>query len=154
MFAVRELFQKAREGAPSVVFLDELDTMVGKRGAGASQASERILSTLLNEMDGVVAIGQVICVGATNRVDMIDSALLRPGRFDHIVYVGAPDEKSRLAIFKVHTRKMPLDCVDLELLALESEGLSGAEIENQCREAGLSALRRGAATVTMEDFGK
>eukprot|EP00124_Ichthyophonus_hoferi_P001530 Ihof_evm15s81 gene=Ihof_evmTU15s81 len=142
---IRELFRKARQGAPSVVFLDEVEAMVGKRGAGLTSAgvSERILSTLLNEMDGVVDAGHVVCVAATNRPDMLDEALLRPGRFDKIVYVPPPDHAARLAIFKVHTKKTPLASdIDLCLLADQTELYSGADIENVCREAAIHALRR------------
>jgi len=111
--AVREIFSKARAGAPSLIFLDEIEAMVGKRsfsqGSGGDSVQERVLSTMLNEMDGVESVEGVLVVGATNRVDLLDPALLRPGRFDEVILVPPPDAKSRLEILRVHTKKTPLD---------------------------------------------
>nr|WCZ58636.1 cell division protein 48 [Seculamonas ecuadoriensis] len=158
---VRELFRKARLAAPAVIFFDEIDVLVGKRDAssddsgGGSSVRERILATLLNEMDGAQAVNDVLVMGATNRADKIDAALLRPGRFDRILFIGPPDEPARLGILRVHTRRVPLDeGVDLEALAKKTDLWTGAELEQLCREAALSALRRSvdAASVTNADF--
>jgi transitional endoplasmic reticulum ATPase len=120
---VRTTFQKARASAPSIIFLDETEAIVGKRnmgngGSSGDSVQERVLSTLLNEMDGVEGAESVLVVGATNRPDMLDAALLRPGRFDRLVYVPPPDELARLEILKIHTKSMPLSQdVDLESVA-------------------------------------
>lgn len=125
---VREIFRKARMSSPSVVFFDEIDAIVGRRAIGESSSGatssstvhERILASLLNEMDGIEVAEGVLVVGATNRPDLLDTALIRPGRFDRVVYVGPPDEMARLAIFRIHTRYIPLnEEVDLEKLARE-----------------------------------
>eukprot|EP00123_Amoebidium_parasiticum_P009985 comp19823_c0_seq1/m.23840 comp19823_c0_seq1/g.23840 ORF comp19823_c0_seq1/g.23840 comp19823_c0_seq1/m.23840 type:complete len:726 (-) comp19823_c0_seq1:36-2213(-) len=155
---IRELFHRARQGAPAVVFMDEIDAMVGRRGQEMTSAgvSERILSTLLNEMDGVVEGGHVVCVAATNRPDMLDEALMRPGRFDKIIFVPPPDFEGRLSIFGVHTKRTPMaGDVDLKWLAQQTDLFSGADIENVCREAALHALRRdlqGEPLVERSDF--
>ncbi len=141
--AIREIFRKARQTAPCIVFFDELDAIAPRRGMRYdSGVTERVVNQLLTEMDGIVALKNVVVIGATNRPDILDTALLRPGRFDRVVYVPPPDKKARLEIFKVHTRKMPLaEDVDLEKLAEMTEGYTGADIEAVCREAALSALR-------------
>jgi transitional endoplasmic reticulum ATPase len=123
LHVVRTTFQKARASAPSIIFLDETEAIVGKRnmgngGSSGDSVQERVLSTLLNEMDGVEGADSVLVVGATNRPDMLDAALLRPGRFDRLVYVPPPDELARLEILKIHTKSMPLSQdVDLESVA-------------------------------------
>lgn len=157
---LRGLFAAARLSPPSVIFLDEIDTLVGSRGsasgAGASGdvSQERLLSTLLNEMDGVGGLEGVLVVAATNRIDMIDAALLRPGRFDSIVHVPLPSEEDRLSILQVVTRGVPLESdVSLEDLALETEGFSGAELAALVREAAVATVRKNngrAAPVTMQ----
>ncbi|KAJ2355809.1 hypothetical protein GGF43_002463 [Coemansia sp. RSA 2618] len=144
---LRETFRQARATRPSVIFFDEVEAMVGKRAMGGSgnadSVQERILSTLLNEMDGVEAADDVLVVGATNRIDMIDDALLRPGRFDRIVYVPPPDRRSRQEILQIKTRSMPLGSdVDICALADMTEGFSGADIANLAREAAILALRQ------------
>jgi len=141
--AIREIFRKARQTAPCIIFFDELDAIAPKRGTRLDAGvTERIVNQLLTEMDGIVALKKVVVIGATNRPDILDTALLRPGRFDRIVYVPPPDKKARLEIFKVHTRKMPLaEDVNLEVLAEKTEGYTGADIEAVCREAALIALR-------------
>ncbi len=152
---VRELFRKARQAAPCILFIDELDAIASKRGEGElSRVTERIVDTLLTEMDGLVSLKNVVVIGATNRPDMIDPALLRAGRFDKQIEIPAPDEKARLEIFKIHTRKMPLHHVDLKELAKQTEGFTGADIENLCREAGMMAIREGKEKVTMDHFRK
>jgi len=158
--AIREIFRKARMAAPAVVFFDEIDALVPPRGArfGDSGVSERVISQLLTELDGIETLENVVVLAATNRPDMVDPAVLRPGRFDRLIYVPPPDEKTRLQIFKIHTRKMPLDeDVSLEKLAALTEGYTGADIAAICREAAMNAIRRNPETggkVKMEDFRK
>lgn len=146
---VRELFRKARLSAPCIIFIDEIDAIAIHRGGGedgGSRVSERVVDTILTEMDGLQQLKNVIVIGATNRPDILDPALMRAGRFDRIIEIPLPDEQTRLEIFKVHTRKMPLDkSVDLKELAKKSEGFTGADIENLCREAGMEAIRRISA---------
>ncbi len=152
---VRDLFRKARQAAPCVLFIDELDAIASKRGSGElSKVTERVVDTLLTEMDGLVGLKNVVVIGATNRLDMIDDALLRAGRFDKQIEISAPDEKARLEILKIHTKRMPVEGVSLEELAKKTEGYSGADIENLCREAGMMAIREGKTKVTKEHFEK
>jgi len=142
--AIRELFRKARQVAPAVIFIDEIDAIAPMRGLGIgdSMVTERVVSQLLTELDGLVRLEGVVVIGATNRPDIIDPALLRPGRFDRIIYVPPPDKKARLEILKVHTRKMPLaPDVNLQEIAELTEGYSGSDLEVLVREAGLAALR-------------
>jgi transitional endoplasmic reticulum ATPase len=155
--AIREVFRKARMAAPTVVFLDEMDSLTPRRGGGFSDSgvSERVISQLLTEMDGLVTLEDIVVIAATNRPDMVDSAVLRPGRFDRLIYVPEPDEKSRLQIFKIYTKGMPLaKDVDLCQLASVTRYYSGADIESLCREAAMHTLRRDvtAGEVTMKDF--
>jgi len=141
--AIREIFRKARETAPCIIFFDELDSIAPRRGIhGDSGVTDRIVNQLLTEMDGMQTLKEVVIIGATNRPDLIDPALLRPGRFDRVLYVPPPDEKARLQIFKIHTREMPLaKDVNIEELAKITEGYTGADIEALCREAALTAAR-------------
>ena len=155
--AIREVFRKGRTAAPSIVFFDELDSVVPRRGMGFgdSGVSERVISQLLTELDGIESLVNVVVIGATNRPDIIDPAILRPGRFDRLIYVPAPDHATRLNILKIHSRNMPLaKDVDLEQVASQAAGYSGADLEAVCREAGLISLRRDIDTksVTIEDF--
>ena len=154
--AVREIFKKARQTAPCVLFFDEIDAIMGARGQrDDTGVSQRIVNQFLAELDGMQALQGVLVIGATNRADMLDSAVLRPGRFDAVVFVPPPDRDARLEIFKVHTKNMPLhEDVDLEKLADMSEGYSGADIEGLCREAAMAAVRRNwkAAPVKMKHF--
>src|SRR5881296_649078 len=152
-----ELFRKGRTAAPSIVFFDELDSVAPRRGMGLgdSGASERVISQLLTEMDGIESLVNVVVIGASNRPDIIDPAILRPGRFDRLIYVPAPDHATRRQILKIHTRNMPLTPdVDLDRITSQTAGYSGADIEAVCREAGLISLRRDIETksVTLEDF--
>ena len=153
---LRELFRKARQAAPCILFIDEMDALAPMRGSGSGEGTmvaERLVDTLLTEMDGLKAMKKVVVLGATNRPDMLDKALMRAGRFDRIIEIPLPDYKSRAEIFKVHTRKMPLDKdVKPELLAKQTENYSGADIENVCREAGMNAIRDGKATVSSANF--
>jgi len=142
--AVREIFSKARQAAPCIIFFDEIDSIAPRRGlrGGDSGVTDRIVNQLLTEMDGITRLEGVVVIGATNRPDIVDPALLRPGRFDRVIYVPPPDKEARLEIFKVHTRKMPLaEDVDLEELAEKTEGYTGADIAAVCREAAMIALR-------------
>ncbi|XP_064620554.1 ATPase family gene 2 protein homolog B-like [Lineus longissimus] len=180
---IAEVFQQARAGAPSILFFDEIDSIVGKRSEGSSGrgVQERVLSTLLNHMDGigirldeqtrgsdvrvlegatctskekghvVINNNDVLVVAATNRPDMLDDALLRPGRIDRIVYVPAPDEKTRLRILEIHTRKMPTEGLDLVDIAQRTDMFTGADLENLCRETALRALTQdGLETATVK----
>ena len=153
--AVRKIFKKARQVAPCIIFFDEIDAIAGMRGLEENRAVERVVNQLLTELDGLEELEGVVVIGATNRPDIIDPALLRPGRFDRLVYVRPPDKRSRLAIFKIHTRNMPLaEDVDLEELADMTEGYVGADIEAVCREAVMLALRENinAEKVHMRHF--
>ncbi len=140
---IREIFRKARQVAPAIIFFDEIDSIATMRGRSAStDVTDRILNQLLTELDGIETLEDVVFIAATNRKDLLDPALLRPGRIDREIYVPMPDEKGRLEIFKVHTRRMPLaKDVKLEELAKRTEGMNGAEIEAICMEAGLLAIR-------------
>ena len=156
--AIREIFRKARQAAPCIIFFDEIDSIVPRRGARYDAGvTDRIVNQLLTEMDGLERLEGVVVIAATNRPDIIDPALLRPGRFDRLIYVPPPDEKARLEIFKVHTRRMPLaEDVDLAELARRTEGYTGADIAAVCREAAITALREAGkpTKVTMKHFQK
>jgi transitional endoplasmic reticulum ATPase len=153
---IAEIFRRARQAAPSVLFIDELDNIAPRRGSGFdSRVSERIVNQLLVEMDGMEELESVVVLAATNRPDMIDTALLRPGRFDIFIFTPPPNPTARKAIFEVHTRNMPLaDDVKLDQLASATEGFSGADIQNVCRKAVLAVLRRDleASRVSMSHF--
>lgn len=143
--AIREVFRKARTASPALIFFDEIDAVASRRGTGdSSGVNERVISQLLTELAGIEPLRDVVVLAATNRPDMIDPALLRPGRFDRVVYVPPPDEKSRRKILDIHTKNMPLaEDIDLERLAKETEYYVGADLEAICREAGMMALREG-----------
>ena len=154
---VREVFRKARQTAPTVIFFDEIDSIASTRGGSSTDSgvTQRVVNQLLTEIDGLEELQDVAVIAATNRVDIIDPALTRPGRFDRHVKVDDPDENARLAIFKVHTAKMPLaDDVDLEILAKRTEGFVGADIEAVCREAVMLTLRESLESekVDMKHF--
>ncbi|SEP96736.1 CDC48 family AAA ATPase [Natrinema salaciae] len=152
---VREVFEKARSNAPTVIFFDEIDSIAGERGQrqGDSGVGERVVSQLLTELDGLEELEDVVVIATTNRPDLIDSALLRPGRLDRHVHVPVPDEDARKAIFDVHTRNKPLaESVDLEWLASETEGYVGADIEAVCREASMAASREFINSVDPEEM--
>lgn len=155
--AIREVFRKARMAAPAVIFFDEIDSLLPRRGLGFgdSGVSERVISQLLTEMDGMVTLEDIVVIAATNRPDMVDPAVLRPGRFDRLIYVPEPDEESKIQIFKIYTKNMPLaKDVDAKALASNSRNYSGADIEALCREAAMIALRRdvNVKEVTIRDF--
>ena len=147
---IARLFRRARSVAPCVIFIDEIDSLVPARGSGTSepQVTGRVVNTILAEMDGLEELQSVVVVGATNRPTLIDPALLRPGRFDELVYVGSPDEPGRERILKIHTRDMPLSKdVDLAAIAGKTERFTGADLEDVVRRAGLIALRREGTDV-------
>jgi transitional endoplasmic reticulum ATPase len=140
--AIRDIFRRARQVAPTVVFFDEIDALAPRRGVyTGTQVTETVVSQLLSEMSGLEDLKGVVVLAATNRPDMVDSALLRPGRFDRLLYIPTPDEHTRLEIFRIHTKDMPLKGIDLKDLAKRTEGFSGADIEALAREAGMDALR-------------
>jgi len=154
---ITRLFQRARQVAPCVIFIDELDSLVPARGSGAGepQVTERVVNTILAEMDGLEELQSVVVIGATNRPNLIDPALLRPGRFDELVYVGVPNAEGRRRILAIQTQKMPLASdVDLDEVARKTDRFTGADLEDVVRRAGLTALRRSlqSAEVTMADF--
>jgi len=141
---IREIFRKAKQAAPTILFFDEIDSVVPHRGTGGmeSQVAERVISQFLTELDGIEELKGVLVLAATNRPDILDPALLRPGRFDLVLELPAPDENSRQMIFRVHTREKPLaNDVDLADLAKEASGFTGAEIEAVCQEAAMRAIR-------------
>jgi transitional endoplasmic reticulum ATPase len=141
--AVRETFRKARQASPCVIFMDEIDSITPARGSGDdNHVSERVISQLLTEMDGLEGLSDVVVIAATNRPDIMDPALLRPGRFDKSIFIAPPDEESRKSIFGIHTRGRPLaDDVDLDDLAKRTEGCTGADISAICNEAVMNAVR-------------
>jgi transitional endoplasmic reticulum ATPase len=145
--AVREVFRKARLAAPAIIFFDEIDALAPERGGGTSnQVSERVVAQLLTELDGIEELKGVFVLAATNRLDRVDPALLRPGRFDSLIELKAPGKQERLAILNVHARRMPLAAdVDLKAIAAEGDGLSGADLEAICREAAYGAIREAVA---------
>ena len=154
--AIRDIFRKARQSAPCVIFFDELDAIAPVRGQSFdSGVTERIVNQLLSEMDGISPLKNVVVMGATNRADILDPALLRPGRFDEVIYVPPPDAKSRLEVIKIHVKRVPLaEDVDLEKLANLTEGYTGADIYALVRQSAIIRLRKEGkpGKVTMEDF--
>jgi transitional endoplasmic reticulum ATPase len=152
---IREIFKRARQVAPAIIFFDEIDALAPLRGLEAgARVSENIVSQILTEMSGLEDMHNVVVIAATNRPDILDPALLRPGRFDRQVLVPAPDEEARLEILKIHTKKMPLKGVDLKSISKETEGYSGADLEALVREAGLNSLRKDfkSKSVSKSDF--
>ena len=154
---IARLFARARQVAPTVIFIDELDSLVPARGGGLGepQVTERVVNTILAEMDGLEELQSVVVIGATNRPTLIDPALLRPGRFDELIYVPVPDQAGRKRILSIHTGKMPLaDDVDLDVLAERTERFTGADLEDLVRRAGLVALRQSLSVdrVTQAHF--
>lgn len=163
---ITQIFDTARKNAPCLIFLDEIDSLVGRRtvgngnggGGGGGSVQLRILSTLLTEMDGIVSAnqqGHILVVAATNRPDMIDDAVMRPGRFDKLIHVPAPDLKSRLALLQLHARRMPFHAnVQLEEIAARTERYSGADLCNLCNEAAIEAFQRDfeISQIELQDF--
>ena len=154
---VRELFTLAREKAPTIVFIDEIDAVGSTRtndGTSGSAEVQRTLMQLLAEMDGFDNRGDVRIMAATNRVDMLDPALLRPGRFDRVIAIPLPDKAGRSAILAIHSRKMTLIDVDLDRIVEMTENATGADLQAVCREAGMMAVRKEATGVSQDDFEK
>lgn len=154
---VRDLFKQAKEKAPCIVFIDEIDAIGRARGRsviqGANDERENTLNQLLTEMDGFESNSGVIIIAATNRVDILDKALIRPGRFDRQISIDLPDLNGRKEIFKVHTKGLKIDkTIDLDLLARQTPGFSGADIANVCNEAALIAARKGKTVIQRDDF--
>ncbi len=156
--AVREIFKKARQAAPSIVFLDEIDAIAPRRGMSSSDSNvtERLVNQLLTSIDGLEDMEGVVVIGATNRPDIMDTALLRAGRFDRLLQAPSPDQEARRKILEIHTRDMPLEDVDLDVLAKRTQGYVGADIESLGRMAGILALREDedADKVHMKHFEK
>ena len=151
---IARLFARARQVAPTVIFIDELDSLVPARGGGLGepQVTERVVNTILSEMDGLEDLGSVVVIGATNRPNLIDPALLRPGRFDELIYVTVPDREGRRHILGIHTRNMPLaDDVDLDAMAARTDRFTGADLEDLVRRAGLFALRESLEAQRVTD---
>ena len=157
---ISRLFARARQVAPCVIFIDEIDSLVPARGTGVGepQVTARVVNTILAEMDGLEELQSVVVIGATNRPTLVDPALLRPGRFDELVYVGTPDKAGREHILGIHTARMPLASdVDLAAIAAETERFTGADLEDVVRRAGLTAIRRmgrEVGAVTAADFAE
>ena len=153
---VRELFQLAQEKAPSIIFIDELDAVGAKRmdvGTTGDREVQRTLMQLLGELDGFTPRGEVAIMGASNRPDILDEALLRPGRFDRIIKIPLPEEKARLKIIKIHTAKMAIaKGVNYKKMAAETDGLSGADLRAVCVEAGMGAIKNKRTKVSYKDF--
>ena len=150
--AIRETFKKAKQVAPTIIFFDELDALAPVRGADTSKVTDRVLNQLLTEMDGLQSLQEVVVVAATNRPDIVDPALIRPGRFDRLVYAGVPTKSGREEVLKIHTRGMPLSDVNISELAELSEGYVGSDLESLCREAGMLAMREDFDHVEMRHF--
>jgi transitional endoplasmic reticulum ATPase len=152
---VARLFRRARQVAPAVIFIDEIDSLVPARGGGLGEpaVTERVVNTILSEMDGLEELQGVVVIGATNRPNLVDPALLRPGRFDELIYVPVPDHAARRKVLEIHARRMPLaPDVDLDSLAARTERYTGADLGDVVRRAGLSALRARAEQVAMSHF--
>jgi cell division protease FtsH len=149
---IRRLFAIARKNAPAIIFIDELDAVGGRRGADISGEKDQTLNQLLVEMDGFSSTDDVVVVAASNLLEKLDPALLRPGRFDRQIFVAPPDVKGREGILRVHTRGKPLDEVDLELVARQTSGLTGADLANICNEAAIHAARQHRTAIRTEDF--
>ncbi len=149
---IRRLFAIARKHEPAIIFIDELDAVGGRRGMDISGEKDQTLNQLLVEMDGFSSSGRVVVIAASNLLEKLDPALLRPGRFDRQVFVVPPDVKGRLGILQVHTRDKPLENLDLGAVAQQTSGLTGADLANICNEAAIFATRRGATKIALKDF--
>src|SRR5690242_11653723 len=149
---IRRLFAEARKHRPAIVFIDEIDAVGGMRGADNNSEREQTLNQLLVEMDGFASSGDLVVIAASNLLEKLDPALLRPGRFDRQILVSPPDVRGREAILEVHTRSKPLGEVDLELIARQTSGLTGADLANIANEAAISAGRANRREVRQEDF--
>ena len=155
---VREVFQLAKEKAPSIIFIDEIDAIAGKRlqsSTSGDREVQRTLMQLLAEMDGFESRGNIGIIAATNRPDILDPALLRPGRFDRIIEVPVPDDEGKVEILKIHTKNMSLEAnVNLKEIALKAKGASGADLKAICTEAGMFAIREERSKISVDDFNE
>ena len=155
---VREVFQLAKEKAPSIIFIDEIDAIAGKRlqsSTSGDREVQRTLMQLLAEMDGFESRGNIGIIAATNRPDILDPALLRPGRFDRIIEVPVPDDEGKVEILKIHTKNMSLEAnVNLKEIALKAKGASGADLKANCTEAGMFAIREERSKISVDDFNE
>jgi cell division protease FtsH len=149
---IRRLFAIARKHEPAIIFIDELDAVGGRRGSDFSGEKDQTLNQLLVEMDGFSTSGRLVVMAASNLLEKLDPALLRPGRFDRQIFVAPPDVKGRRGVLKVHTRNKPLEDVDLDMVAAQTAGLTGADLANICNEAAIFAARRKGGAVTNADF--
>jgi cell division protease FtsH len=149
---IRKLFAVARDNEPAIIFIDELDAVGGRRGMDISGEKDQTLNQLLVEMDGFASRGRLVVIAASNLLEKLDPALLRPGRFDRQVFVAPPDVKGREGILTVHTRNKPVQEVDLGLIAQQTSGLTGADLANICNEAAIFAARRHATSIRQADF--
>ena len=153
--AVREIFKKARQASPCIIFFDEIDSITPRRSASAdSKVTERVVNQILTEIDGLEELHNVVVIAATNRPDLVDPALLRPGRFDRIILTPVPDLITRQKILEIHTKHMPLKGANLKEVAVKTAGFVGADMEAVCREAAIAVLRKdiNAKQVTGADF--
>ncbi len=154
--AIREIFRKARLASPCIIFFDEIDSIAVRRGmiTGDSGVSEKVLSQMLTELDGIQSAGEICIIAATNRPDILDPAIIRPGRIDRLCYVPPPGDRERLEIFKICTKNMPLKNVDINKLVAVTKNFTGADIENMCREAAIRSLRKNirAEYIELDDF--
>jgi transitional endoplasmic reticulum ATPase len=140
---IREIFKKARQVAPSIIFFDEFDSISKSRGSSLNDSTEKVVNQLLTELDGIEELEGVVIIAATNRPDLIDSALIRPGRIDTFVELSIPNKETREKILEVHTKNMPLDSsVKIKEYINKTEGWSGADIESLARDAGIRAIKR------------
>jgi len=156
--AIREVFKKAKQASPSIIFLDEFESIAGHRHAhpdgGGAEVTNRMVDQLLTSLDGVEGLENVIVIAATNRPEMIDRALLRSGRFERVLHIPPPDEKSRKEILMIHTRDMPLGKFEVKDFAKRMDGFTGADIEAVCREAALTTMRANKKTITKAHFSE
>ncbi len=150
--AIRETFKKAKQVAPAIIFFDELDAIAPVRGTDTARVTDRVLNQLLTELDGLQSLQEVVVVAATNRPDIVDPALIRPGRFDRLVYAGVPTKSGREEVLRIHTKGMPLSDVNISELAELSEGYVGSDLESLCREAGMLAMREDFDRIEMRHF--
>src|SRR3954452_14551732 len=149
---IRRLFSEARAARPAIIFIDELDAVGARRGSDNNSEREQTLNQLLVEMDGFSTTGDLVVIAASNLLEKLDPALLRPGRFDRQIFVSPPDVAGREAIMRVHTRSKPVGQCDLQLLARQTSGLTGADLANLCNEAAIFAARAGRSEICQQDF--
>lgn len=153
--AIRDVFMKARLNAPCIIFIDEIDSIASSRGNNSTDVSDRVLIQLLTEMDGFSDISDVIVIGATNRPEILDSAIIRPGRLDELVYISLPDRDARLDILKIGTKRMVLSKeIDMNSICDRMDGYTGAEIIQMCSVAGYNSIKRTLDddTIILDDF--